>query len=329
MEPETGSVSVTPAPPGVPPTSKVRFVFFNDRGMRAGWRFLVFVGIFLVIAFVLLAAFGLVLYALYGTAARGVASSGSPWLLGFSELVQFVPAVLAAWIMSRLEHRPMGVYGLPLQRSAISRFVAGYVVWGFLPLTVVLLIMRTLGVFSFGSPGLPLASALRWAVIWGVGFLLVGLAEEYVFRGYTLYTLADGIGFWPATVIMVLLFGLVHMGNGGETYIGIVGTILFALFASATLWRTGNLWLAVGAHAGWDWGQSYFYGVNDSGIQAQGHLFNPPPPHGAVWLSGGTVGPEGSIVTLIVWGLMFLGFLIFYKPRRGPAEAAQRAVAQG
>lgn len=318
MAPATEPIFPAPA---APPPSKLRFVFFNDRGLRAGWRFLIFVAILLVIGFVLLAGFGLVLRALYGPGPRAFVSL-SAWLTVLQELVQFLPAVLAAWIMSRIEHRSMGVYGLPLQRSAVSRFVTGYIFWGFLPLTVVLLIMRGLGVFSFGNPGLPLASALQWAGVWGVAFLLVGLAEEYLFRGYALYTLADGIGFWPAVVIMALLFGRAHMGNGGESYIGIAGTILFALFASATLRRTGNLWLAVGAHAGWDWGQSYFYGVNDSGIQAQGHLFNPPPPQGAVWLSGGTVGPEGSIVTIIVWGLMFVGFLVFYKPGRDHGETA-------
>lgn len=281
--------------------------------------------LFLVIGFVLLAGFGLVLRALYGPAARSAASSFSAWLVFFQDLAQFIPAVLAAWIMSRIEHRPMGVYGLPLQRSAISRFVVGYIFWGFLPLTVVLLIMRALGVFSFGSPGLPPVSALQWAGAWALAFLLVGLAEEYLLRGYPLYTLADGIGFWPAAILLAVAFGSAHLSNGGETHIGIIGAALFGLFAAATLRRTGNLWLAVGAHAGWDWGQSYFYGVNDSGLQAVGHLFNPPPPQGPAWLSGGTVGPEGSIVTLIVWGLMFVGFLIFYKSRRDPGEITGEA----
>ena len=108
------------------------------------------------------------------------------------------------------------------------------------------------------------------------------------------------------------------MGNGGETRIGIIATGIFALFAAATLWRTGNLWLAVGAHAGWDWGQSFFFGVNDSGIQTPGHLFNPRPTQGPEWLTGGSVGPEGSVVTLILWALMTVLFLWLYRKRREP-----------
>jgi membrane protease YdiL (CAAX protease family) len=300
-----------------PPPSTVRFVFLNDRGLRAGWRLLIFLAILVPVSIAVLAAFGLLLRAVRGPNFH--TAPLSPFWMGLGEMATFLCVLLATWIMSRIERRPAGVYGLPLQPSALSRFVAGYVFWGFLPLTVVLLIMRALGVFYFGKPGLTAAGAIYWALAWGFVFLMVGFFEEYSFRGYALFTLSDGIGFWPAAIILALLFGRVHMGNGGETYIGIVGTILFALFASATLWRTGNLWMAVGAHAGWDWGQSFFYGVNDSGMQAPGHLFNPPPPQGPAWLSGGTVGPEGSIVVLIVWALMTVGFLIFYRPKQKQA----------
>jgi hypothetical protein len=156
-------------------------------------------------------------------------------------------------------------------------------------------------------------------ILWFFFFLLVGLVEEFTFRGYFLYTLSDGIGFWPAAVIQAILFARGHMGNGGETHVGIIATSVFALFAAVTLWRTGSLWLAVGAHAGWDWGQSFFFGVNDSGFQAPGHLFNPHIGAGPDWLTGGSVGPEGSVVTLILWALMAVIFLLLYRKRSEPA----------
>jgi hypothetical protein len=114
---------------------------------------------------------------------------------------------------------------------------------------------------------------------------------------------------------MAIPFALIHMGNAGETRLGIVAVAFFGMFAAATLRVTGNLWLAVGAHAGWDWAQSYFYGVRDSGTVLPGHLFNPHSA-GPAWLSGGSVGPEGSVVTLVFWGLMTAGILIIYEKRR-------------
>lgn len=295
-----------------PRSSTAHRVFFNDRGLRAGWRLLIFAAIVRVASWLLGGALGLLIGLMHGPSFP--ISTTSPFWIGLGEMLILLSVVLATWIMARIEQRPLGTYGLPLQRSAFSRFLVGYAFWGFLPLTLVLGIMRALGVFYFGKPALSPQEALPWALAWAVVFLLVGLFEEYSFRGYALYTLADGVGFWPAAIILALVFGSVHMTNSGESYIGILGTISFALLASTMLRRTGNLWLAVGAHAGWDWAQSFFYGVSDSGLRAAGHFFNPPSPQGPVWLSGGSVGPEGSIVVLSILALMAIAVVLCYKP---------------
>lgn len=306
-------MELTTAAPG--PRSKLDLVFYNERGLRAGWRLFIFAGILYVIysLFALLAH-----YLRAGAAGNANVTRDSPYLLplmvGIADLVLFLVVLLATWIMSRIERRPTGQYGLPLNRSAWSRFISGYVLWGFLPLAAVLLIMRAARLFFFGDLNLHGASILTWALVWGVVYLMVGFFEEYLFRGYALHTLADGIGFWPAALILGSVFAWVHMGNGGETKIGILGVLLFAVFAAATLRRTGNLWLAVGAHAGWNWGQSFFFGVSNSGLPASGRLLN-SHSQGADWLSGGSVGPEGSILTLILWTIMTGAFLILYKPQ--------------
>jgi membrane protease YdiL (CAAX protease family) len=238
-----------------------------------------------------------------------------------SVLVLFLIVLLITWIMSRIERRKMGAYGLPLKKSVLSQFFAGYVLWGILPLTLLLLVMRALHVFYFGAWSLHGIPALYWGLLWGAAFLMVGLFEEFFFRGYALYTLADGIGYWPATIILAAAFAWAHMGNGGETRIGIVGVAFFAVFACVTLWRTGNLWLAVGAHAGWDWAQSFFYGVSDSGFQAPGHLLNPRIA-GPDWLSGGSVGPEGSALSLALMALMTVLFLFLYRSKKTATAAS-------
>jgi len=297
-------------------TRILRQIFYNERGLRAGWRLLIYFGMI----FVLGLGARLITRRVASGAARGAPSSDfvRAILQAIGELVLFLVLLLLAWIMSRIERRKVGAYGLPLQRSALSGFIRGYFLWGFLPLAILLSILRILHGFYFGDVSPLNSQILGWGVIWFFFFLLVGLFEEFSLRGYLLYTLADGIGFWPAAIIQAVLFARGHMGNGGETRIGIIATGIFALFAAATLWRTGNLWLAVGAHAGWDWGQSFFFGVNDSGIQMPGHLFNPRPTQGPEWLTGGSVGPEGSVVTLVLWALMAVLFLALYRKRREP-----------
>lgn len=102
-------------------------------------------------------------------------------------------------------------------------------------------------------------------IAWGIAFVLVGLFEEFLCRVYVQYTLASGIGFWPAAFVMSGLFGLGHAFNSGETVVGAVAAGMFGLLFCLFLRRTGNLWCAVGFHAAWNWGQT-FYGVPDSGM---------------------------------------------------------------
>ena len=170
--------------------------------------------------------------------------------------------------------------------------------------------LRVLHRFDFGTVALHHAQIFYWAAVWGLVFLSVAFLEEYLFRGYALFTLADGLGFWPAAIILAVLFAYFHTGNPGETRMGIIGVAAFALFVSATIRRTGNLWLAVGAHAGWDWAQSYFYGVSDSGVQVPGHLMD-PRISGPDWLTGGSAGPEGSVLTLVLLVVMTGVFLAY------------------
>lgn len=320
MEPK----NLTLAAPGT-----LALVFFSERGLRAGWRLLIFILILAAIGFPVLVALSVLSHALRAT--QGPVAARSPLWLSLGETTQFLAVLVAAWIMSKVERQRIGTYGLPLSRRALTRFAVGYVAWGFLPLSLVLLTLRRLGAFHFGSISVHGSEALYWGTAWALMFLSVGLFEEYLFRGYALHTLADGCGFWPAAIIMGVVFAWVHTGNGGETRIGIAGVFLFGLFAAATLRRTGNLWLAVGAHAGWDWGQSFFYGVSDSGVQAAGHLFN-PRTQGPDWLSGGSVGPEGSIVTLLFLALMTAAVLLLYRPRRecnSVSTAGQRVSGLG
>jgi membrane protease YdiL (CAAX protease family) len=296
-------------------SSRLRLVFYNDRGLRAGWRLLIYFGMIAVLIF----GARLVAKSLRG-APKGASVPDYVQAIfqAVGELILFLVLLFLAWIMSRIERRKVGAYGLPLQWSALSALVRGYFLWGFLPLAFLLLVLRAAHAFYFGTVTALNARILGWGLLWFAVFLLVGLFEEYMLRGYFFYTLADGIGFWPAAVIQAILFAGIHMGNGGETKIGIVAAGFFALFAAATLWRTGNLWLAVGAHAGWDWGQSYFFGVNDSGFQAPGHLLNPHVGQAPDWLTGGTVGPEGSVVTLILWAILAIAFVKLYSKRNEP-----------
>jgi len=110
------------------------------------------------------------------------------------------------------------------------------------------------------------------------------------------------------------LFGFTHYFNARETAVGAIAAGLFGLLFCLFLLRTGNLWIAVGFHAAWDWGQT-FYGVSDSGILPYHNVLS-SAFHGPQWLTGGTVGPEASVFTPIALIVVAVVFSTFYRENR-------------
>ena len=189
--------------------------------------------------------------------------------------------------MSRIERRPFGVFGLG-GTHRLPQFFAG-LFWGVVCLSLLVGLLRLLGFLQFDALLLGGGAAVRYGVLWAIGFLLVALLEETLLRGYAQYTLARGfagiygaifkktrhrhaLGFWTAALILSFVFGIGHTINPGESPIGLLGAGLVGLVFCFALYRTGSLWWAIGIHAAWDWSQSFLYGVADSGLMAEGHL---------------------------------------------------------
>jgi membrane protease YdiL (CAAX protease family) len=220
------------------------------------------------------------------------------------EVIDFFIFLFASWIMGRIERRTIADYGLPWRKMFRAQFWQGALL-GFASITFLLAIMRLAGLFYFGSIALHGSDVWKWAVIWMLVFILVALREEFRARGYALFTLSAGIGFWPAAILSSAAFGYGHHGNSGEDWIGLFNAAAFGLLLCLLLRRTGNLWLPIGLHMAFDWGETYFYGVADSGNVTPGHLLNPSAA-GPAWLSGGTVGPEGSVLCTLLIVVLWL-----------------------
>jgi uncharacterized protein len=286
-----------------PGRSGIEVVFLGPNGIRAGWRLLMF----LIIALVA----GVVLSRLVGLLGVRAAQGFSPSIAILGEGLPFLALLLAAAVMARIEQHSFVDYALPARGAFGASFWQG-VAWGFVALTVLLLFMRVDRGFSLGSVALHGGPLAYYAFVWGVAFLLVGFFEEFLMRGYALFTLTTGMGFWPSALLLSALFGAGHLGNAGESWIGGLAASLIGLFFCFTVRRTGNLWFAVGLHAMWDYSESFIYSVPDSGAMVTGHLMN-SSFHGPDWLTGGTVGPEGS---WLVFGVIAAMFIIFDRLHR-------------
>jgi uncharacterized protein len=306
-----------PGTPGIgPPTDAPRSpsprplperIFVGPSGIRAGWRLLIFIALMLLVgaALVTVASPAFKRFNRYGILA--------------GELPGFLAALVASLVMGRIEKRSLADYGLPT-RGAFGKWFWLGVAWGFLALTSLLGMIHAGHGFDFGHIVLSGRQIAGYAAFWGLTFLIVGFSEEYIFRGYALATLATGMGFWPSALLLSAVFGAVHISNPGEDRAGALCAALIGLFFCLTLRRTGSLWFAIGMHTGWDYAESFLYSVPDSGAMVPGHLTN-SSFHGPVWLTGGSVGPEGSALVFAVIGALFLIFSLLYREARFRPEA--------
>lgn len=302
---------ITPASPSTSAAPSTIYRLFNGpKGIRSGWRFVLYILLFVAILFTLNVVIRFGLHPLHVKV--------KVWLLLIGEAAGFFSAAVAALIMSKIEHRSFGEYGLPPRLAFRKPFWTG-IIWGLVSISILLLILRSLGAFYFGNLAIHGHRILEFAAFYGLLFLLVGFFEEFFFRGYVQFTLTQGMGFWPAAILLSLIFGGVHLNNQGEAILGALSAGLIGFFFCLTLRRTGTLWFAVGLHTAWDWGETYLYSVPDSGQMMPGHLLN-SSFHGSHWITGGSVGPEGSILVFVVIGAMWLLFDRMYPQVKYPPE---------
>jgi membrane protease YdiL (CAAX protease family) len=234
------------------------------------------------------------------------------------ELLLFLTAFIPAAFLSFAERRPIADYGLPVSARSLMQFSKGCL-FGLAEISALIGLISVGGGYSFGTIALRGSSLWTWSGYWLVFFFFVGLAEEFAFRGYAQFTLAQSIGVWPAAIVLSAGFGAVHLNNPGESWIGIVDIVGTGLLLALTLKRTGDLWLAVGWHAAFDFGESFLFSAPDSGTLLEGHLSN-AALHGPAWLTGGTVGPEGSIFSFITMAAAALFIHKVFPPRRSASS---------
>jgi membrane protease YdiL (CAAX protease family) len=288
---------------------------FGIDGLRAGWGIvlaLVLTIIFTLALNKLILATGLVPH-------NAMQHSPGPLRVFLIEIGGIIATLAVTWIMSQLEHRPMPTYGLGGSSKLLRLFIGATT--GLIAISLLVFALVKLGLLVIDQRLLTGYEVFRYAALWVPAFLAIGFFEEYLFRGYLQYTLARGIarlaprispgidprafGFWAAAAIISFGFGALHGSNPGESPIGLLTAALASLIFCFSLWRTGSLWWAIGLHTAWDYGQSFVYGVGDSGMFI-GHRLLATHPTGAPLWSGGATGPEGSILCLFILGLLAL-----------------------
>ena len=269
--------------------SSIASIFIGPGGLRAGWRFLLFaLGIELG-ALVVEEPLAQVLARYFAINPRELSA---PALL-IREFVFCLSVFLVTGIAALAERRRIDSYGLPIEQ-AFGKFFWKGMLAGLLVVIFVAGAMILSGAMVLHGLALHGSDLAMFTLLWFVANILIGLSEEYTFRGYGLQSLWRGAGFWPAALITTAIFAGDHLEKPGENAIDIGMIFFLGLVLCLSIRKTGSLWWAVGWHAGFDFGQLFLIGTRNGGQTPVGRLFNVTFP-GPAWLNGGELGTEASI----------------------------------
>lgn len=204
--------------------------------------------------------------------------------------------------------------GFPLKdRTGVRHFTIGLLI-GLLVMALVILGIANLGDATITTSGQSGVSALVYGSGWLAFDAIGALGEELYGRVAVLLVAERFVGWKGAIIISGLMFSMVHIGNPGTSAIWLIRLGAQGALLAYAVYRTRSLWWSVGYHTGWNWASAPLFGAAGSGYLDEGHLFG-FDPHGSVWITGGVVGPEGSVFAFLAV-MMALAFLLIATRNR-------------
>jgi len=287
--------------------------FFGPHGLRAGWS---------LALYILTSGFLTALGAWIFLKVHPLPDN-PPWTAGLIiafEVVSLMAALGGTLLLAKVEGRSFADYGFPLAPAFGRRFWEG-ALWGILSIGAVIAAIAAAGGYEVHGLNVRGAEAVKYVLLWALAALLVGVYEELFFRATPLFTLARGLGFWPAALLISLYFGAVHyFQKPMETWVDFLSTGLIGLWFSFAVRRTGDVWLPIGWHFAYNFGSLAIFGGPNTGNQGhpvEGHLLA-STFHGSQYLTGGPMGPEASLFIFPVIAVLFLALHLRFREARFP-----------
>ena len=287
------------------------FISPNESRFRAGWRLLIQTVIFLALTL----CFGILTVIpyinRYGTNTSGVA------FLVWGEVMQAVPLTLSIFISRRfIDRRSIGSLGLILERLAIKDMAIGIIITlGMMGL--IYGVMSLLGWIRFlgfvWEIDAPITVIRNFALMFFI-FIMVAWSVELLSRGYHLQTITSGLGIFWGVILSSAIFGLMHLMNPNATLISAVGIFLAGLIFALGYLRTGQLWLPIGMHFGWNLFEGSVFGFPVSGLEVY-KLIQIQITGPEIW-TGGKFGPEAGLVIVPVLAIGAITILLFTRNRK-------------
>ncbi len=219
--------------------------------------------------------------------------------IGLANLLAFVLVTpvtyFAYWIYVRyIERRDLTELG---RSNAFQEIGLGSLI-GFGLFSFIIAILWLLGFYRVNGIDFALLSFIGALI----GAFVSAFAQELIFRAVIYRITEEWLGTWWALVISALLFGLIHLSSAGATIFSALAVALQAgVVLAAAYALTHRLWMALGLHMAWDFANDGVFGVGVAGQSGQSlHGLLQADLNGPKLLTGGALGVEASIVTLVI-----------------------------
>ncbi len=222
----------------------------------------------------------------------------NPWFMALQNAILIVAILLSSRLVARrLDRRPFAGVGLGFHEKWRRELLIGLLT-GAAFITAIVYIQMIAGVVHLATGSIPPSDTAAAFLSYAALFISVGILEELLFRGYLLQSFAEGIGKFGAALFLSVPFGIAHFFNEGGTTTGAVATGMAGLLLCIAYFRTRSLYLPIGIHITWNFTMAWVFGLPVSGERLpeplwRGETFDP------AWLSGGSFGPEGSVLCFI------------------------------
>jgi membrane protease YdiL (CAAX protease family) len=238
-----------------------------------------------------------------------ILSTNSILILLLSEIFMIAIFVLYARFKENLSLQSLGFVWKNMPMSYLAGGAGAA-----LSMLVLALICNATGamVFTHDAANVPLL------ILFAVGFVIQGLAEEVMCRGYLIAHITRRYSVKTAVIASSILFALLHAFNpSGISFVALINLFLFGVFASLMFLYSENIWLCAGFHTIWNFVQGNVIGVPVSGIPIPS-IFKMNANENMSIINGGVFGLEGGIpvTVILVTGCVILYFLIKRKEKR-------------
>lgn len=158
-----------------------------------------------------------------------------------------------------------------------------------------------------------------------IGYLLQGMSEEVVFRGYFTVSISRRTPVAVAIAISSVGFACAHLGNNGVSVLAFVNLTLFGIFAAVYMLKRGNIWGVCAIHSLWNFVQGNLYGISVSGMGKTESIMEMSSVASKSIINGGDFGLEGGIAVTIVLTIATVAMLL---TKTKQSEVADEMVVQ-